>query len=90
MAYNRRVTLQLLFQYPAFRGVGYLVVAACFILVGFLGMIIVSHVLFSLGRKSTLYKKRQPVEGWSKRFYPAAILMMLLLFSLGLWLRTYL
>ena len=84
------MTLQDLTMYPAFRGLGYLVVAALFVMVGVVGTFVISHVMFSLGRKSSLYKKRQPVEGWSKRFYPAASGMILFLLSLGLWLRAQL
>ena len=84
------MTLQDLTMYPAFRGLGYLVVAACFVMVGIVGMFVISHLMFSLGRKSSLYKKRQPVEGWSKRFYPAASGMVVLLLALGLWLRAQL
>ena len=84
------MTLQDLTMYPAFRGLGYLVVAACFVMGGIVGMFVISHLMFSLGRKSSLYKKRQPVEGWSKRFYPAASGMVVLLLALGLWLRAQL
>lgn len=84
------MTLADLLMYPAFRGLGWLAVAACFVLVGVVSVIIISHVMFSLGRRSSLYKKRQPVEGWNKRFYPAASGMIVLLFLLGLWLRAQL
>jgi uncharacterized membrane protein len=84
------MTLQNLLVYPAFRGLGWLAVAACFVLVGVVGMCIISHLMFSLGRKSSLYKKRQPTKGWNKRFYPAALLMILFLLSLGFWLRSHL
>lgn len=84
------MTLSDLFVYPAFRGLGWLMVAACFVLVGVVTVIIISHLMFSLGRRSSLYKKRQPVAGWSKRFYPAASGMVMLLLLLGLWLRSQL
>jgi len=84
------VTIADLLVYPAFRGLGWLAVAACFVLVGVVGTVIISHVLFSLGRRSSLYKKRQPVAGWNKRFYPAAAAMIVLLLILGLWLRAQL
>lgn len=84
------MTLQDLLAYPAFRGLGYLAVAMCFVLVAAVVAIVMSHLLFSLGRRSSLYKKRQPVEGWSKRFYPSAGAMILLLASLGVWLRSQL
>jgi len=79
-----------LLVYPAFRGLGWLAVAACFVLVAVVAVIIISHLMFSLGRRSSLYKKRQPVEGWNKRFYPAASGMIVLLLALGLWLRSQL
>ena len=81
---------QLFDTYPAFKGLGFLAVATCFILVGLVGVFVISHLMYSLGRKSSLYKKRQPVEGWSKRFYPAATIMILGLLGLGLWLRAQL
>lgn len=84
------MTLRDLLAYPAFRGLGWLAVAVCFVLVGVLAMVVISHLMFSLGRKSSLYKKRQPVKGWNKRFYPAAAGMILLLLGLGIWLRIQL
>ena len=84
------MALQDLLMYPAFRGLGWLAVSVCFALVAVVAAIVISHVMFSLGRKSSLYKKRQPVEGWNKRFYPAASALIVLLLSLGLWLRSQL
>jgi hypothetical protein len=84
------MTLADLLVYPAFRGLGWLAVASCFVLVAVVAVIVISHVLFSLGRRSSLYKKRQPVEGWNKRFYPAASGMIIVLLGLGLWLRSQL
>jgi uncharacterized membrane protein len=84
------MTLADLLAYPAFRGLCWLAVAVCFALIGVVVAIIISHIMFSLGRRSSLYKKRQPVQGWNKRFYPAASGMIILLLSLGLWLRAQL
>jgi len=84
------MTLQNLLAYPAFRGLAWLATAACFVLVGAVVMIVMSHLMFSLGRKSSLYTKRQPVHGWSRRFYPAAASMIALLLCLGVWLRVQL
>jgi hypothetical protein len=84
------VTITDLLVYPAFRGLGYVAAAACFVLVGVMGMFIISHLMFSFGQRSSLYKQRKPVPGWSKRFYPAASAMLLFLLVLGLWLRSQL
>lgn len=84
------MTLADLLVYPAFRGLAWLTVSALFVAVGVIAAIIISHVMFSLGRRSSLYKKKQPVEGWNKRFYPAASSMIVLLIALGLWLRSQL
>lgn len=84
------MTLQDLTVYPAFRGLGYLIVAALFVMVGVVAVLVISHSMFILGRKSSLYRKRQPVEGWNKRFYPAASGLILFLLGLGLWLQAQL
>lgn len=47
-------------------------------------MIMTAHTLSVLGRKTFLYRKRPAADGWSKRFYPAATLMMLLI-GASLW-----
>lgn len=84
------MTLQDLLVYPAFRGLGWLAASVCFVLAAVVAAIVISHIMFSLGRRSSLYKKRQPVEGWNKRFYPAAGGMISLLLGLGVWLRSQL
>ena len=48
-------------------------------------LITLLHTLTLVGRQTILYKKRQPVDGWSKRFYPAILLLIVILFCV-LWL----
>lgn len=52
------------------------------------------HTLHLLGNKTILYRSRQPVEGWNRRFYPACILMIIALlvamWLLNVWSHTQL
>ncbi len=54
--------------------------AICLIVV-----IMLLHTLHLLGQKTPLYRKHQPIEGWSKQFYPAGSFMVIFLLML-MWL----
>ncbi len=43
------------------------------------------HTLYIFGNHTVLYRRRQPVEGWSKRFYPACLLLIIMLL-IAMWL----
>ena len=55
-------------------------------------VIVLMHTLSILGRKTMLYRTRQPAVGWSKRFYPACLalilLLVLLMWALTTWSRN--
>lgn len=46
---------------------------------GFLVIILLLHTISVLGRASPLYRKRQPVAGWNRRFYPACVGLIILI-----------
>lgn len=48
-------------------------------LAAFLVIVLLLHTISVLGRASPLYRKRQPVEGWNRRFYPACVGMIILI-----------
>lgn len=71
------------------------------IVVGLLGVVALAligimllHTAHILGRQTALYKKREPVSGWSKRFYPACssliIGLLILMWLLSAWSHTVL
>jgi hypothetical protein len=51
--------------------------------------VLAGHTLFVLSGKSLLYQRRSPIEGWSRRFYPACFamiaLLLLLIWLIGRW-----
>lgn len=56
--------------------------------------VLLLHTLQTLGNRSFLYRKRQPVAGWSKRFYPACavliISLLVIMWLLNVWSHTVL
>lgn len=71
-----------LFAYKEFRALFSLFEAGLWLLVGLIVVVIVLHVLYMLGRQSPLYKKRNPRANWSKHFFRAAFLVIILLVAL--------
>lgn len=59
------------------------VLAVCVIVV-----VLLLHTLHLLGQRSPLYRKNEPVAGWTKRVYAAGALMVAVLFIL-FWLLGY-
>ena len=73
---------------PAFNvGIAALGLTACVIVA-----ILLLHTLHLMGSKTPLYKKREPVEGWNKRFYPVSgfmvIFLLILMWLLNVWSHT--
>lgn len=82
-------TLETLLQYSSVRGVLHLCAAVLFIIAGFLVVVTALHTLTVLGKRTILYQKRRPAAGWNKRFYPAAILLILVVILLAFALRWF-
>lgn len=81
-------TLHTLLQYPAVHGVVFLAIACLALVVGVLVVAGGLHMLHTLGRRTILYKKRQPPSDWGKRFYPANAALILFIVVLMVWLRS--
>lgn len=56
-----------------------ILLAICIIVV-----VLSMHALHVMGQRSPLYRKKQPVEGWTKRVFTAGLLLIAILFVL-LW-----
>ncbi len=52
-------------------------------------VIIILHTLHLLGTQTLLYRTRPPVAGWSKRFYPACLFMIVALLLMMQLLNTW-
>lgn len=52
-------------------------------------IILVGHVVAGIGRRSFLYKKRPPVPGWNRHFYPALVLLFIVVGGLFVLLQFY-
>ena len=48
-------------------------------------VVLLLHTLHILGQDTPLYRKRKPVEGWTKRLFTVGVLLIVVLFVL-LWL----
>lgn len=59
------------------------------IVLALLIIVLLAHILHSIGRRTILYRAKPPVKNWSKRFYPTIILMFVLISGLLLWLQYY-
>lgn len=49
--------------------------------------VLLMHTLHIMGQSSPLYRKRKPVEGWTKRVFIAGILLIAVLLA-TLWLLS--
>lgn len=56
-----------------------ILLAVCIIVV-----VLVLHTVHIIGQESPLYRKKKPVEGWTKRVFTAGLLLIAVLFVL-LW-----
>lgn len=69
------------------------VVAAAQMFLGFavliLLVILAAHIFTQLGRKAFLYRKKPPVDGWNRRFYPAITALLVFVVGLLWWLQSY-
>lgn len=58
--------------------------AGILLAIGVIVAILLLHTLHIMGQSSPLYRKRKPVEGWTKRVFTAGILLIAVLLVL-LW-----
>lgn len=56
-----------------------ILLAICIIMV-----VLLMHTLHIMGQDSPLYRKKKPVEGWTKRVFTAGVLLIAILLAL-LW-----
>lgn len=61
--------------------------AAALVTLALLVVVMLMHTVELLGHKTVLYKHREPVPGWSARFYPACGGLILVLIVL-IWFIT--
>ena len=59
------------------------------VLAGVVGGIIMLHSAYKIVGSSRLYRTRQPIDGWDKRFYPAAILLLIVIFVVSWFLYQF-
>lgn len=52
-------------------------------------IIFTAHTFVLLGRRTFLYHKKPPVDGWNKRFYPAIAGMLMFVGGMLWLLQTY-
>ncbi|TAH32051.1 hypothetical protein EYC58_05265 [Candidatus Saccharibacteria bacterium] len=78
--------MQQLFSYEEFRLALGLLRGLMLVCVGVLVMLTVCHVLYYLGRRTPIYRRNPPVDGWNRRFFVATILLttVLLVLSWGI------
>lgn len=63
-----------------------------FLVIGILVVLVLLHVLYYLGQRSPIYRRKPPVANWSRRFFPAlfGLVVALLLVIWGLnWLLDF-
>lgn len=56
----------------------------------FLLLVLILHTAFLFGHRFVLYKNAEPLPGWSKQFYPATLLLILVIIGLLWWVAVIL
>ncbi|HEX4662157.1 MAG TPA: hypothetical protein VH144_00920 [Candidatus Saccharimonadales bacterium] len=54
-----------------------------------LTIVLLTHISYSVGHQTLLYRKKQPVKHWNRRFYPVLTVLFLLIAGLLTWLQSY-
>lgn len=62
-------------------------VLVIYVVIAALILLIVLHSLYGFTRDMPLYRRRPPVDGWNRRFYPAAVMLLMLLACMA-WLAS--
>lgn len=60
---------------------------AILVAIAVLAVALLLHTIEELGRPTVLYQKRPPIAGWSRRFYPACLVLIAVLVFLA-WFVT--
>ncbi|MEO5690831.1 MAG: hypothetical protein ABIQ64_01455 [Candidatus Saccharimonadales bacterium] len=69
--------LQRLLEINEFQAICWAAYSICLLLLLGLGGIFVAHSAFAIMGSRVMYRRKQPDSGWSKQFYPAICLLML-------------
>jgi hypothetical protein len=80
---------RMLWEYREFQIVFEVFRNALLALIGVVTLLVLLHVLFLLGYNSWLYRRRSPRPGWTKRFFGAAVVLIVLSYGIywlaGTW-----
>lgn len=89
MEYELLTVTQRLIDLPEVQTVSFGLCLLLLVLAGVVGGIIMLHAAYSVLGSSRLYKYRKPVDGWNKRFYPAAAILLILIFVVSWYLYQF-
>jgi len=73
-----RITKELL-DYPEFRLGLQLFRGILYVMVGVIAALALLHMLYFLGRRTPLYRKKAPVRGWNRRFFVSAVVLVIVI-----------
>lgn len=87
-----RIT-RLILSYEEFRLALQLFRGLLLVCCAFIVVLALLHTLYYLGQRTPMYQRKAPVDGWNRRFFGAAAMLLVVLlvisWATGLLLRTH-